>query len=177
MEQMPVSDKKVSKRIGFAFIIFMFMLTANFVLMLLVVSKLPAFERLNAQSFLEKTYKQKGLTKKKLADVSLINEAFADEKTVVEIVSEINKSQFLFNSYSFSFDSDEPKKEDASYLPFTIKVTGKKEALFYLIKQLASSKNIIGIEEIQTGGSEIKTQKEFDSIIKANLYVSENYYE
>lgn len=163
--------------ISFSFFIFIFMLAVNLILVFLLINKLPVFEKLKNQSFLEKTYQQKGLTREKLTDMNLINEAFANEKGVIKIISEINKSQFLFKSYSFSFDSDEPKKEVASYLPFTIKVTGDKEALFYLINQLASSKNIIEITEIQTGFNKIKAQEEFESILKANLYISDNYYQ
>jgi len=166
---------KPPRKINLTFIFYIFLLLTNFILIILIILKLPTYEKLKNQAFLEKTYFQKGLTKGKLKEMNLIFTAFADEKTVVQMVSEINKAQYLFRNYSFSFESDIPKKEGASYLPFVIKVKGYKDTLFYLIDKLTSSKNVIEITDLQTGYNTLDPQKETESIINAKLYISENY--
>lgn len=163
------------RKLNFEFFLFIFFVLINLLLVSFIILKLPSYEKLKTQTLLEKTYKEKGLTKEKLIKMNLISTAFADEKTVVQIISEINKAQYLFESYSFSFESDEPKNEGAFYLPFVIKVKGDKESLFYLIHKLTSSKNIIEITDLQTGYNDLESQKSTESIINARLYINDNY--
>ena len=108
-------------------------------------------------------------------DFSPILLAFPDEQKVIEFVSAVNFAQSLFENLSLNFKSDVPlngKKQP--YLPLVLIISGPTKQVLEFTHQLLNSPFILEITDLEAKSKD-NFVNQTELIIKANLYVAENF--
>lgn len=174
-EKIPVKIKNASPgpkiNPDFPLVFFIFFFLINLALVAYTSRLLVPYLSLKDRFLSQNAYQKAGIESSKLADIKNLDLAFPSDKRVIEIISEINKAKENFTSFSFSFDTDEPKIAETRYLPFTINLLGSKQKIFSLLSALTSSRETVLITGFNLAQNE---NQNFEALIKANLYLADH---
>jgi Tfp pilus assembly protein PilO len=155
-------------------LVFIILIISNAVGLFLISNRQQQIRIAKKNLILQGKLTQESISPQFIKESQTIDSVFPLEPEVIQFISNINRYQGAFEKLDLIFQTDEPKSDRLNFLPFTLELNGKTESVIDFIKKIEQMPLIIETTNLEAKKMPNSTDK-ISLILKANLYVKENY--
>jgi Tfp pilus assembly protein PilO len=135
------------------------------------------FSQLTQEFSLQQEFERANLTKDSSEQLADLNQAFLDEKGLINLISALNQAGSQFTTFSLNFESDEPVSgKGTKFLPLGLEVVGPPDRLKELLGKLINSPLALEITDLEVK-RDLSANEYLKMTIKANLYVDDSFHQ